>query len=148
MYGDHAALSTTITFLHLAGLVVGGGAAIATDRQILRAWRRGDARRQATLAEVSAVHAWVVGGLLVTGSTGALMLCADLHTFAGSPPFWWKMGSVGLLLANGGVLRWAEGLARRTDGARGWLVIGAASVISILLWMTTLFLGAYLESAA
>lgn len=148
LYGDHAALSIAITFLHLAGLVVGGGVAIATDRQILRAWRQGGARRPAALVDVSAAHAYVVGGLLVTGSTGALMLFADLDTFKGSQAFWMKMASVALLLGNGGVLRWAEGLARRTDGARGWPAIGAASVVSMALWMATLFLGTYLKSAA
>jgi hypothetical protein len=147
-YGNHAAVSTTITYLHLAGLVVGGGAAVTTDRQILRAWHVGGARRPATLLDVAAVHAFVVGGLGLTVVTGALMMFADFDTFRASPPFWWKMGGVALLLVNGAVLGWAEGLARRTEGAKGWPVLGAVSVASLLLWLVTLFLGTYLKTAA
>jgi len=147
-YGDHALLSTTITYLHLAGLVVGGGAAVATDRQILRAWHRGGARRPATLLDVAAVHALVVGGLLVTVVTGTLMMFADFDTFKASPLFWWKMGGVALLLANGAVLGWAERLARRTEGASGWPILAGVSVLSMALWLVTLFLGTYLKTAA
>ena len=147
-YGNHALLSTTVTYLHLAGLVVGGGAAVTTDRQILRAWHRGGARRPATLIDVAAVHAFVIGGLVLTVVTGALMLFADLDTFMASPLFWWKMAGVTLLLANGAVLGWAEGLARRTDGARGWPILGVVSVMSMALWLVTLFLGTYLKTAA
>jgi len=147
-YGNHAMLSTVITYLHLAGLVVGGGAAVTTDRQIVRAWRGGGARRPATLLDVAAVHTFVVGGLFITVVTGTLMLFADFDTFKASPLFWWKMGGVSLLLLNGGVLNWAQGLARRTEGARGWNVLGAVSVVSMALWMLTLFLGTYLKTAA
>jgi len=147
-YGDHALLSTTVTYLHLAGLVVGGGAAVTTDRQILRAWHRGGTWRPATLLDVAAVHNFVVGGLVLTVLTGALMLFADLDTFMASPLFWWKMGGVTLLLANGAVLSWAEGLARRSDGARGWPILGSVSVMSMALWLITLFLGTYLKTAA
>jgi len=147
-YGDHAGLSTVITYLHLAGLVVGGGAAVTTDRQVLRAWHAGNERRPATLLDVAAVHSFVVGGLAVTIATGALMLLADVETFMASRVFWWKMGGVALLLVNGGVLAWAQRLARRTDGTRGWPVLGAVSVISMALWMATLFLGTCLKTAA
>jgi hypothetical protein len=147
-YGDHAAVSTTITYLHLAGLVVGGGAAVTTDRQILRAWRRGGEHRPATLADVAAVHAFVVGGLVLTAITGALMMFADFDTFKSSPPFWWKMGGVALLLANGALLGWAEGLARRSGGTKGWPILATVSTASLVLWMVTLFLGTYLKTAA
>ena len=147
-YGNHALVSTSITYLHLAGLVVGGGAAVTTDRQILRAWHRGGARRPATLLDVAAVHAFVVGGLVVTVMTGTLMLFADFDTFRASPLFWLKMAGVTLLLANGAVLSWAEGLARRTEGARGWAVLGGVSIMSMALWLITLFLGTYLKTAA
>lgn len=147
-YGNHAAVSTTIIYLHLAGLVVGGGAAVATDRQILRAWHRGGDRRPATLQDVAAVHFFVVGGLALMMSTGLLMFFADVHTFRASSLFWWKMGSVSLLLLNGAVLGWAEGLARRTEGRRGWTLLGTVSVLSMVLWMATLFLGTSLKTAA
>ena len=83
-YGNHALVSTSVTYLHLAGLVVGGGAAVTTDRQILRAWHRGGDRRPATLQDVAAVHRFVVGGLAVTVVTGLLMFFADVDTFRAS----------------------------------------------------------------
>ena len=147
-YGNHAAVSTTVTYLHLAGLIVGGGAAVTTDRQILRAWHRGGDRRPATLQDVAAVHAFVVGGLAIVVLTGLLMFLADIDTFKASTLFWVKMAGVAVLLANGAVLGWAEGLARRSDGRRGWSVLGAVSVLSMVLWMTTLFLGTWLKTAA
>ena len=58
------------------------------------------------------------------------------------------MGAVTLLLVNGAVLSWVEGLARRTDGARGWNLLGGISIVSMALWMLTLFLGTYLKTAA
>ncbi len=147
-YGNHALLSTTVTYLHLAGLVVGGGAAVTTDRQIVRAWHRGGARRPATLLDVAAVHTFVIGGLVLTVATGTLMMLSDFDTFVASPLFWLKMGGVSLLLLNGAVLNWAQNLARRTEGARGWNVLGAVSIVSMALWLMTLFLGTYLKTAA
>jgi len=85
LYSDHANLSNGITFLHLAGLIVGGGAAVTTDRQILKAWRAGGDRRRAVLDDVSAVHVFVVGGLVLTIVTGALMMLADWDTFSFRP---------------------------------------------------------------
>jgi len=95
LYSDHANLSNGITFLHLAGLIVGGGAAVTTDRQILKAWRAGGDRRRAVLDDVSAVHVFVVGGLVLTIVTGALMMLADWDTFSRSKLFWIKMAGVG-----------------------------------------------------
>src|SRR6185437_11779227 len=39
LYGDSVALQTGITFLHVAGIFLGGGFAIATDRETLMAMR-------------------------------------------------------------------------------------------------------------
>ena len=97
LYSDHSNLSNGITFLHLAGLIVGGGAAVTTDRQILKAWRAGGDRRRAVLDDVSAVHVFVVGGLVLTILTCAPMMLADSDTFSGSKLFWTKMAGVGVL---------------------------------------------------
>ena len=46
-YDTHRMLSVSVRYLHLAGLVVGGGTALAADRRILRtatgghSWPRG-----------------------------------------------------------------------------------------------------------
>jgi hypothetical protein len=58
------------------------------------------------------------------------------------------MGAVSLLLVNGAILNRVEGLARRTEGARGWNLLGSISLVSMALWMLTLFLGTYLKTAA
>ena len=39
LYGDSPALQTALTFLHLAGIFLGGGFAIATDRETFIALR-------------------------------------------------------------------------------------------------------------
>jgi hypothetical protein len=148
LYSDHTNLSNAITFLHLAGLIVGGGAAVTTDRQILKAWRAGGDRRHAVLDDVSAVHAFVIGGLVLTILTGALMMFADFDTFRASKLFWIKMGGVGVLIVNGALLGWAERLARQTSGRRGWPVLATISTISLFAWLTVLGLGTWLKSVA
>ena len=35
LYSDHQAVSVTVRFLHLAGLLVGGGTALVADRHLL-----------------------------------------------------------------------------------------------------------------
>ena len=148
LYSDHTNLSNGITFLHLAGLIVGGGAAVTTDRQILKAWHAGGDRRRAVLEDVSAVHAFVIGGLVLTIVTGALMMLADWDTFLGSRLFWIKMTGVAILIVNGAVLGWAERLARQSSGRRGWPVLATVSTISLVMWLTVLGLGTWLKTAA
>lgn len=57
------------------------------------------------------------------------------------------MGLVALLLANGVGLLAAERAASRTPAA-GWMRLRAASVASIVLWLTILFMGPWLTAAA
>ena len=91
---------------------------------------------------------FVVGGLVLTILTGALMMLADWHTFLGSKLFWTKMAGVGVLIVNGAVLGWAERLARQTSGNRGWPVLATVSTISLFVWLTVLGLGTWLKSVA
>jgi hypothetical protein len=148
VYGNSTALSTTIIYIHLAGLLVGGGAAVATDRLILRAWRRGGAVRAACLEEVAAVHPYVVGGLLAIALSGTLMMLADWETFRVSRLFWGKMLTVGVLVMNGGLLTRFERLARRSEGRRGWPVLATASTLSLFLWLAVVGLGTWLKAAS
>ena len=62
-YGDSHLAQTVITFAHVGGLLVGGGAAIAADRATLRAASDVDRRRH--LLEVSQLHRLVIGSLVV-----------------------------------------------------------------------------------
>ena len=76
-YGNHQAVSISIKALHLAGTMVGGGAAVALDRQVLLALRQPPAERAAVLAQLEAAHRVVLPALVVILLTGILMLGAD-----------------------------------------------------------------------
>jgi hypothetical protein len=146
-YDAHRMVSVTIHYLHLAGLVVGGGAALAADRQILKAARSGPTERSATVAALHASHRVVVPALAVVVVTGALMTASDTTTFIGSRLYWSKMGLVTLLLLNGVVLVAAERAVSRAP-ARGWPWLGLTSAASLVLWLVILFMGVWLTAAA
>jgi len=146
-YDAHRMVSVAVRYLHLAGLVVGGGTALAADRQLLRALRLSPSERTATVETLHASHRVVVPALAVVIATGVLMTATDTATFFASPLFWAKMGLVGLLLLNGGGLLVAE---RAVAGERplGWAWLGVTSTASLLLWLVILFMGIWLTAAA
>lgn len=148
LYGNHSSVSVGITFLHLAGLVVGGGAALTEDRRVLRAWRSDHASRVAALEHMQNVHVIVIVGLTVTLVSGVLMTLSDTQTFLTSRIFWIKMGLTALLLANGLFIVRGERLASRTGGRRGWSVLAGAAVSSLTLWLLVVWLGTWLRTAA
>ncbi|HSD66443.1 MAG TPA: DUF6644 family protein [Vicinamibacteria bacterium] len=146
-YDAHRMVSVTIRYVHLAGLVVGGGTALAADRRILKAVRSGPAERSATAAALPASHRIVVPALAAVVATGALMLASDTATFLGSRLFWSKMGLVTVLLLNGvGLL--AAGRAASRERTHAWSWLGLTSVASLVLWLVILFLGVWLTVAA
>ena len=146
-YGHHQLVSVSVRYLHLAGLVVGGGTALAADRQILKALRSGGEARSGIVAALDASHRVVVPALAVMVATGLLMTASDTETFFGSRLYWSKMGLVGLLLLNGLGLLAAE---RAIVGERpkGWLWLGLTSAASLVLWLVVLFAGVWLTVAA
>ena len=146
-YGNHQIVSVTVRYLHLAGLVVGGGTAVAVDRQVLRAARSGPSVRSGIVAAVHGSHRVVVPALAVIVATGLAMTLSDTETFLVSPLFWSKMALVGLLLLNGLALVAAE-RAVAVGRPRGWLWLGLTSAVSLLLWLGTLFAGVWLTVAA
>ena len=146
-YGDHAMVSVTVRFLHLAGIVLGGGTALVADRRTLRALRSGAGVRDGALAELAAAHRVVVPALGVVVASGLLMAASDTETFLNSRLYWSKMGLVALLLLNGLGLQAAEraaGAGRRM----GWTALGLSSAASLLLWLAILFAGVWLTVAA
>ncbi len=146
-YDAHRMVSVTIHYLHLAGLVVGGGPALAADRQILKAARSGPTERSATVAALHASHRVVVPALAVVVVTGALMTASDTTTFIGSRLYWSKMGLVTLLLLNGvGILAAERAFSR--ERARAWSWLGLTSAASLVLWLVILFMGVWLTAAA
>jgi hypothetical protein len=146
-YGNHQAVSVTIRYLHLAGLVVGGGTALAVDRQVLRRARSGSSTRSEVVSAVHGAHRVVVPSLAVVLATGLAMTLSDTETFFVSRLYWSKMALVGLLVLNGLGLLAAE-RAVASDRPKGWSWLGLTSAASLLLWLATLFAGVWLTVAA
>ena len=143
-YSDHRAVSVTIRFLQIAGLVVAGGTAIATDRTVLLA--AADAtRRPAALITLSRSHYTVVPALALIVATGVLMTAADTATFFASPVYWTKQAFVVLLFANGYGLVVAERLSKQ---GKPWKRLAIGSAASLFFWFVLLLLGTLLTVAA
>ena len=162
-YSDSTVLSTTVTALHLAGMLIGGGLAIAADRATLRISHEKPGERERHLGELKAVHRPVLIALSVLFITGLGMVASDLKTFLVSPVLWVKVGLVALLVINGVVLERTEAGLRRngshsrredlataleSDAPDRWGRLRAAAVTSIALWIATLVAGTVLTSAA
>jgi hypothetical protein len=145
LYANHAALRTTVEFLHLAGLVGGGGYAIVVDRSTLAAVRASASVRAAQLTVIRGAHRVVITGLAVLFATGLLLFAADLDTFLWSRVFWLKMGLVGLLIGNGAIMRAAQKQAER-GAVRAWSRLRTAAVVSFLLWFLTILAGTALPN--
>ena len=148
MYSDHQAVSVIVRFLHLAGILVGGGTALVADRHLLAAIGRDVVARNAALALAGASHRIVVPALALMALTGLLMATADLETFLNSRLFWLKMLIVGLLLLNGGGLVLAERAVARGAGDRDWARLRMASAVSVVLWLSALLAGTWLTVGA
>ena len=144
-YSNSAALRTGIGFAHVAGLLAGGGSAIAADRATLVAWRRDAASRIAHARVFHGTHRMVVIGLGVVTASGLLLLAADSETYLRSTVFWIKMALVVLLLANGSLLVRA-GRRAQTGHQRAWTRLGYGSIASLLLWFLTTLMGAALPN--
>jgi uncharacterized membrane protein len=146
-YDHHQLVSITVRYLHLVGLMVGGGTALALDRSVLRAARSGPSERAKSLAALAASHRVVVPALAVVVLTGFLMTASDLPTFLGSRVYWSKMGLVTLLLLNGiGLLAAERAVSRGRE--HGWRWLGLVSGASLCLWLVILFMGIWLTAAA
>jgi hypothetical protein len=144
-YGDHRLLSVSIRFLHIIGLVIGGGTAIVTDRAILRGARGTADERASAMAILHRSHRTVVPALVLVVATGVLLSTADLSTFFGSPIYWVKLALVALLLLNGAGLVTAERLAAQRDA---WRRLAFGSAASLALWVVLLFVGTLLTASS
>src|SRR5690349_22175339 len=91
LYSGSAVLRTVVSFVHVAGLVGGGGAAISADRATLKATR---AHLPVTREQIDAIHNThrvVIAGLASVIVSGVLLFAADVATYAPSRLFWLKM---------------------------------------------------------
>jgi hypothetical protein len=144
-YGAHPMIALGVRWLHLSGLVTGGGAALVADRRVLGARA---AERPGVLHGLASSHRFVVTGLGVMALSGALMAAADLETFLGSKLYWTKMGLVLLLALNGAAVYRSGRAASLHPSGRGWTWVRATSAVSLVLWLLLVFMGLWLREAA
>ena len=145
IYANSAALRSVISFAHIGGLVGGGGCALAADRATLRALRQSPRAVAGEVHHLHGIHNVVLAGLAVVIVSGVLLMLADLDAYLIAPAFWFKMGLVAALFANGWILvrtalRAEAGEAAARAGLR------RASVASIILWFATTLVGAVLPN--
>jgi uncharacterized membrane protein len=148
-YASFPRVQRGTAFLHFAGLLTGGGFAIATDRAIWRVSRARDIdERRRVLGEIDNIHRPVVIGLGIVVLSGALLTLADAEAILGSATFWIKMGLVTLLLANGWWLsRNQRQLVANPDPSnKRWARLLAASAASMTLWLAITLAGVILSS--
>jgi uncharacterized membrane-anchored protein len=150
VYSNSKVVSGAITFVHLAGLLFGGGFAIAADRATLRAAHAAPESRNQVLIELDAVHRPVLLSLGALFVSGLLQLTADIETFAASPVFWTKMGLVALLMGNGYRLMRTERALRARDGTDIhdplWRRLQWTAVTSVVLWAAIVLAGTVLTN--
>jgi len=145
LYSNSAALRSGVSFAHLGGLVASAGPAIAADRALLRAVRRGHNAVLDELAAMRTTHILVVSGLAAVTASGILLMLADLDAYLQSIAFWVKMALIVALTLNGLVLVRADRLVAR--GRRGVSMLRIASIASLILWFATTLAGAVLPNA-
>lgn len=147
LYADSKSVSNAVMSVHLLGLLVGGGGAVAADRDVFRSVARDEPERRRLLASLRTEHRVVLGGLGLTFVSGLLLLAADLDTFLGSAAYWVKMGLVALLLANGW---WMTRLERQLVPAvpASWSRLRIAAVMSLVLWCTIVVVSTLVTTAS
>jgi len=145
-YSDQKMVSAGITYVHLAGILLGGGIAVASDRASMRLDPGSSADVTQQLDRLYQVHRLVLIGLGLIVTSGLLMLLADLQTFLPSVLYWTKMGLVALLLGNGYVRLRAERALR--EGREAWVVFRRTSAASLVLWFLILLAGTFLTTVS
>ena len=145
LYANHAALRTGIEFMHIGGLVAGGGCAITADLATITAVRDGSAARTTQLHLLKQTHRIVVLGLVALAMSGLLLFGADVQTFLYSRIFWLKMGLMVLLLINGLLLLRGERQVQRGE-RHAWARLHYTAVASLVLWFLTTLAGAALPN--
>lgn len=159
LYSDSKLLEIGVTSAHIVATLVGGGIAIAADRDTLRTLHHETVLGPPALDELHATHRPVIIGLAVLFLTGFALAAADVETFAHSPVFFLKLALVLLLCANGAFLTRAEHCLRRRVLGEDchplspastpllWNRLRRASWLSITLWIATTIVGAALVNA-
>ena len=145
VYAASPSLRTVVSFAHVAGLVGGGGCAIAADRAALTAFRSGATDQEHYLRWLPRTHRAVLTGLAAVVISGVFLALADLDAYWASSAFWIKMAFVLALLVNGAGL--ARAGRRVADGhLASWRALRLASMLSLALWFLTTLIGAALPN--
>lgn len=150
LYSHSKAISASVTYAHVAALLVGGGFAIASDRTALRTRTADIDERRRVLRDFSGIHRPVITALGVMVASGLAMMLADAETFLVSPVYWTKMALFVLLLSNGYVVTRTE-RALATNPAPSnplWGRFTAGAIASLTLWLTTTLVGVILLSTS
>ena len=148
-YADHPWLQTTVLFAHLAAIFLGGGFAMATDRDTFIAVRAARLSGQIRhLGRLRTIHKPVILGLVLALASGFLLFAADIDHFSGSPVFWVKMTLLAALLANGYLLKRTEETLNtgKQDSAALWGRLWKISAASMALWLAVILAGTLLAS--
>jgi hypothetical protein len=145
IYSNHSALRTAIEFVHVGGLVAGGGCAITADLATIVAVRDGPPARPAQLHVLERTHYIVVAGLVALSVSGLLLFATDAGTYLYSRIFWLKMALMVSLLINGALMLAGERQVTRGD-ARAWARLHQMAVISLVLWSLTTLAGTALPN--
>jgi hypothetical protein len=140
LYSGSAILRTLVAFVHVAGIVSGGGAAVVADRATLRATRKGTLAGRPQIDAIHATHRIVLVGLTAVIVSGVLLFAADVATYAPSRLFWIKMGMVAALMINGTVLV-GTGRGKRPADERMRRTLRWTAGISLALWFLTTLAG-------
>jgi hypothetical protein len=146
---SHSKLATSVVqFIHIGGLLMGGGLAIAADRGTLRAMRLASHERSGHLNDLAEVHRWVLSGLAAVVISGLALLAADIDSFFGSWIFWVKMALVVLLLVNGYRMTRTEAALRHgaAEDSAQWNRLHRVAVTSLGLWFVVAALGVSLSN--
>ena len=145
LYSGSAVLRTLVSFVHVAGLVGGGGAAIAADRATLKATRRGLAVTREQIDAIHHTHRVVILGLAARDRQRRAAVrrrCRDLRA---SKLFWLKMVMVAALMVNGAILvRVGHGVQMPDERTRRTMRWTAG--LSLALWFLTTLVGAGLPN--
>jgi hypothetical protein len=144
-YSGSAVARTLVAFVHIAGLVGGGGAAVVADRATLRATRRGRVVTREQIDAIHHTHRVVIIGLASLIVSGVLLFAGDVSTYAFSKLFWIKMTMVAALMINGAILvRVGRGEETPGEGTRRKMRWTAG--LSFALWFLTTLAGAGLPN--
>jgi hypothetical protein len=149
-YSHSKTAVTIVVFLHIGGLLLAGGFAIAADRMTIRSINSSVSARAAQLKELAATHRWVITGLVLVVISGVALLASDIETFWGSWIYWLKMLLVALLLVNGLVMTRIEAAleADPNESSPKWNTLHRTAVTSLVLWFATTAVGVALANFA